>query len=63
MANATLWDGNDRELDDFEGLIANTIDALPEEFQRVLEKVAVVSERGSEACAYGHYFGDGIGLG
>lgn len=47
--------------DEFEALVADAIDALPEEFQRVLEKVAVVvSDRGAEARAYGHYFGDGV---
>ncbi len=50
-----------RELDEFESLVADAIDALPEEFQRVLAKVAViVSSRGSEVHAYGHYFGDGV---
>lgn len=50
-----------RDLDDFESLVADAIDALPDEFQRVLEKVAVVvSDLGSEAHAYGQYFGDGI---
>jgi predicted Zn-dependent protease with MMP-like domain len=48
-------------MDEFEALVADAIDALPEEFQRVLEKVAVVvSDRGAEAHAYGHYFGDGV---
>ena len=47
--------------DEFETLVADAIDALPEEFQRVLEAVAVVvSELGSEHHAYGHYFGDGV---
>ena len=47
--------------DEFEALVADAIDALPEEFQRVLEAVAVVvSELGSEHHAYGHYFGDGV---
>lgn len=42
-------------------LVTDAIDALPEEFQRVLERVAVViSDRGAEARAYGHYFGDGV---
>lgn len=46
----------------FEALVADAIDALPEEFQRVLEEVAVVvSDLGSEHHAYGEYFGDGIG--
>jgi len=45
-------------------LVADAIDALPEEFQRVLEGVAVVvSDRGSEARAYGQYFGDGVARG
>lgn len=49
-----------RDLDDFESLVADAIDRLPEEFQAVLEKVPVlVSERGSEERAYGQYFGDG----
>jgi len=52
---------DNRELDEFESLVADAIDALPGEFQKVLEKVAVVvSERGSEVHAYGHYFGDGV---
>jgi predicted Zn-dependent protease with MMP-like domain len=35
------------ELDEFESLVADAIDRLPEEFQKVLEKVAVVvSDRG-----------------
>jgi predicted Zn-dependent protease with MMP-like domain len=48
-------------LDDFEALVADAIDALPDEFQRLLEKVVVVvSDLGEEHDAYGHYFGDGI---
>jgi len=48
-------------MDEFESLVADAIDALPAEFQRLLEKVAViVSDLGTEAHAYGHYFGDGI---
>jgi predicted Zn-dependent protease with MMP-like domain len=42
-------------------LVADAIDALPEEFQRVLEGVAVViSDLGTEARAYGQYYGDGV---
>lgn len=42
-------------------MVADAIDALPEEFQRVLESVAVVvSEGGAEQRAYGEYFGDGV---
>ena len=52
---------DDRELDEFETMVVDAIDRLPDEFQKVLEKVAVVvSDLGSEAHAYGQYFGDGI---
>ena len=52
---------NQTEPDNFESLVVNAIDALPAEFQRVLEKVAVVvSDLGEERHAYGEYFGDGI---
>lgn len=48
-------------IDGFESLVADAIDRLPEQFQVVLEKVAVVvSDLGSEAHAYGQYFGDGV---
>lgn len=48
-------------MDAFEALVADAIDALPEEFQRLLETVAVVvSELGTEQHAYGEYFGDGV---
>jgi predicted Zn-dependent protease with MMP-like domain len=48
-------------IDPFEALVADAIDALPEEFQRVLEGVAVViSDGGTEMRAYGLYEGDGI---
>jgi len=48
-------------LDEFEALVADAIDALPEEFRRLLEKVpVVVSDRGVEDRAYGQYFGDGV---
>lgn len=47
--------------DSFESLVADAIDALPEEFQRVLEDVPVlVSDLGSDRRAYGEYFGDGM---
>ena len=49
------------EQDQFEVLVVDAIDALPEEFQRLLEKVAVViSDRGAEVHAYGQYYGDGV---
>lgn len=49
------------EMDGFEALVADAIDALPEEFQRLLEDVAVVvSDLGTEHRAYGEYYGDGV---
>jgi predicted Zn-dependent protease with MMP-like domain len=49
------------EPDEFESLVADAIDRLPEEFQQVLASVAVVvSDLGTEAHAYGQYFGDGV---
>ncbi len=43
---------------EFELLVADAIDRLPEEFQQVLENTpVVVSQRGAEHGAYGHYFG------
>jgi len=48
-------------MDEFEALVADAIDALPEQFQGLLERVpVVVSDLGTEAQAYGHYFGDGL---
>jgi len=50
-----------RSSEEFEELVVDAIDRLPEEFQRVLAKIAVVvSELGTEVRAYGEYFGDGI---
>jgi predicted Zn-dependent protease with MMP-like domain len=52
---------NQTEPDAFESLVADAIDGLPEEFQRILARVAVVvSDLGSERHAYGEYFGDGM---
>ncbi|MEX2448784.1 MAG: metallopeptidase family protein [Solirubrobacterales bacterium] len=49
------------EPDQFESLVADAIDRLPEEFQELLARVAVVvSDRGAEVRAYGHYMGDGV---
>lgn len=49
------------ELDQFEALVADAIDRLPAEFQEVLAKIAVVvSDLGTEARAYGEYWGDGV---
>jgi predicted Zn-dependent protease with MMP-like domain len=48
------------ELGDFQAMVADAIDALPEQLQRVLEAVPVViSDLGTEHRAYGEYFGDG----
>jgi predicted Zn-dependent protease with MMP-like domain len=52
---------DDGEMGEFEGLVADAIDALPAEFQKVLEGVAVVvSDLGTEHHAYGMYYGDGV---
>ncbi|HEX6665863.1 MAG TPA: metallopeptidase family protein [Solirubrobacterales bacterium] len=52
---------NQNESDDFESLVADAIDGLPVEFQRLLENVAVVvSDLGTEHHAYGEYIGDGL---
>ena len=50
-----------REATEFELLVADAIDRLPPEFQELLEKTpVVVSQRGAEHRAYGHYYGDTI---
>jgi predicted Zn-dependent protease with MMP-like domain len=52
---------DDGQMDAFEELVADAIDALPVEFQKLLENVAVVvSDLGTEHHAYGMYYGDGI---
>lgn len=46
---------------DFELLVAEAIDRLPDEFRELLEDTpVVVSRHGREARAYGHYFGDTV---
>jgi predicted Zn-dependent protease with MMP-like domain len=46
---------------EFDLLVAEAIDRLPEDFQRLLDTVpVVVSQRGAENRAYGHYFGDTV---
>jgi predicted Zn-dependent protease with MMP-like domain len=46
---------------DFDVLVSDAIDALPDEFQRLLEKTpVVVSHRGAEHRAYGLYWGDTV---
>jgi predicted Zn-dependent protease with MMP-like domain len=49
------------EADEFDLLVADAIDRLPEDFQRLLDTTpVVVSRRGAEHRAYGHYFGDTV---
>src|SRR3954447_1765991 len=49
------------ERTEFEQIVADAIDRLPPEFQKLLEDTPViVSQRGAEAHAYGHYFGDSV---
>ncbi|MBN1529966.1 MAG: metallopeptidase family protein [Thermoleophilaceae bacterium] len=49
------------ETQQFDLIVAEAIDALPEEFQRLLDQTpVVVSSRGAENRAYGHYFGDTV---
>jgi len=50
-----------REPTEFERLVGEAIDRLPEEFRTLVEDTpVVVSHRGREAGAYGHYFGGTI---
>ena len=47
--------------DEFDLLVADAIDRLPEHFQRLLDTTpVVVSQLGAENRAYGHYFGDTV---
>jgi predicted Zn-dependent protease with MMP-like domain len=49
------------ETTEFDLLVADAIDRLPPEFQRLLDQTpVVVSHRGRENRAYGHYFGDTV---
>jgi predicted Zn-dependent protease with MMP-like domain len=46
---------------DFDLLVAEAIDQLPPDFQRLLDQTpVVVSHLGRENRAYGHYFGDTV---
>jgi predicted Zn-dependent protease with MMP-like domain len=46
---------------EFDMLVAEAIDRLPLDFQRLLDQTpVVVSHRGRENRAYGHYFGDTV---
>ncbi len=48
-------------LSEFDLLVAEAIDQLPEDFQRLLDTTpVVVSQLGAEHRAYGHYFGDTV---
>jgi predicted Zn-dependent protease with MMP-like domain len=50
-----------REATEFELIVAEALDRLPPEFQEVLRDVPViVSQRGHEFGAYGHYYGDSV---
>ena len=46
---------------EFDLLVADAIDQLPNDFQQLLEDTpVVVSHRGAEHGAYGHYYGDTV---
>jgi predicted Zn-dependent protease with MMP-like domain len=46
---------------EFDLLVAEAIDRLPKDFQRLLDTTpVVVSQLGAEHRAYGHYFGDTV---
>jgi predicted Zn-dependent protease with MMP-like domain len=46
---------------EFELIVADALDRLPQDFQDVLRDVPViVSQRGHEFHAYGHYYGDSV---
>jgi predicted Zn-dependent protease with MMP-like domain len=46
---------------EFDLLVADAIDRLPEDLREVLEDTpVVVSQRGAEHRAYGHYYGDTV---
>ena len=50
-----------QEATEFELLVSDAIDELPDEFQKALVDVpVVVSERGTEVHAYGRYYGDTV---
>jgi predicted Zn-dependent protease with MMP-like domain len=49
------------EATEFDLLVSEAIDRLPEDFQRLLDTTpVVVSQHGAENRAYGHYFGDTV---
>ena len=50
-----------REATEFELLVAEAIDRLPDDFRKLLEDTpVVVSHRGAEIGAYGRYYGDTV---
>lgn len=50
-----------RAATEFELIVADALDRLPPEFQEVLRDVPViVSQRGEQYGAYGHYYGDSV---
>jgi predicted Zn-dependent protease with MMP-like domain len=50
-----------REATEFELLVADAIDRLPPDFQALLDHTpVVVSHRGAQVGAYGHYMGDTV---
>ena len=52
------------EVTEFELLVADAIDRLPPEFQKLLDTTpVVVSRRGASEGAYGHYFGGSVARG
>lgn len=54
----------ERESSEFEELVRAAIDGLPEELAQVLDEVPIViSTRGHEYRAYGHYIGDTVARG
>jgi predicted Zn-dependent protease with MMP-like domain len=51
----------EREASEFEEYVSDAIDGLPEELAEVVEEIPiVVSSRGHEYRAYGHYIGDTV---
>jgi predicted Zn-dependent protease with MMP-like domain len=52
---------DDREASEFEEYVVDAIDALPEDLFEVVEQIPIViSSRGHEYRAYGHYIGDTV---
>ena len=46
---------------EFEQMVADAIDNLPDQFREIIDQVAVViSDLGQEHHAYGMYYGDGM---